>query len=193
MRTTFFLGVALSAVAPFLVSAAPTASTEGLVPLRQLEKRDTKNNAVTSSGIKSFKGTNTNSIASWYRTNDPADHTNGHSWCYTNYDDSTPGFAVSRQQMISDFDGDEMAARKAYCGLEAVVTTPEGQSETLYIADAFDDQYVRTPTSMDVIKGAFVKLYGRDTNNKDDVIQGVQWQWTGKRAAQWSFGGSGSA
>ncbi|BGP29263.1 hypothetical protein JCM10296v2_001001 [Rhodotorula toruloides] len=192
MRTTFFLA-ALSAVAPFLVSAVPVASTEGTA-LRQLEKRtDSKSNAVTSSGVKSFKGDNTNSIASWYRTNDPADHTNGGSWCYTQYTDSTPGFAISRQQMINDFNGDEMAARKAYCGLEAVVTTPEGRSETLYIADAFDDQYVRTPTSIDVIKGAFVRLYGRDTNNKDDVIQGVQWQFTGKRSSQWSFGGSGSA
>lgn len=57
----------------------------------------------------------------------------GGSWCYTQYTDSTPGFAISRQQMINDFNGDEMAARKAYCGLEAVVTTPEGRSETLYI------------------------------------------------------------
>lgn len=34
-----------------------------------------------------------------------------------------------------------MAARKAYCGLEAIVTTPDGTELTLYVADGFDDAY----------------------------------------------------
>lgn len=37
----------------------------------------TSSNALSSSGVKSFLGTNTGSIASWYHTNDPKDVTNG--------------------------------------------------------------------------------------------------------------------
>lgn len=37
----------------------------------------TTSNAVASSGVKSFTGTNTGSIASWYHTNSPTDSTNG--------------------------------------------------------------------------------------------------------------------
>lgn len=54
-----------------------------------------------------------------------------------------PGFAISLKTMLADFNGDENAARAAYCGLEAVVTTSSGVSQTLYIADAFDDAWVR--------------------------------------------------
>lgn len=35
---------------------------------------------------------------------------------------------------------------KYYCGLEAIVTNPDnGRSMTLYIGDAFDHRWVRTP------------------------------------------------
>ena len=55
--------------------------------------------------------------------------------------DDTPGFAISLKTMLADFGGDEMAARKAWCGLEAIVTNPStGQQLTLYVADAFDDR-----------------------------------------------------
>jgi hypothetical protein len=47
--------------------------------------------------------------------------------------------------MIANFNGDAMAARKAYCGLEAIVTTPDGTELTLYVADGFDDAQVINP------------------------------------------------
>lgn len=53
--------------------------------------------------------------------------------------------------MLSNFNWDYEAAATAYCGLEAVVTTPDGRTATLYIADAFDDTWVRTPSSIDVV------------------------------------------
>ncbi|GAA5996998.1 uncharacterized protein JCM10292_006139 [Rhodotorula paludigena] len=152
----------------------------------------TSSNALSSSGVKSFLGTNTGSIASWYHTNDPKDVTNGHSWCYYPYNDAVPGFAISLKRMLADFGGDAMAARKAYCGLEAVVTAPNGNSVTLYVADAFDDAWVRTPTSMDVIYDSFAGLLGRKTNSKNDVVQGVSWRFTGKRNDQYAFSGVGS-
>ncbi|BGP37117.1 hypothetical protein JCM10450v2_001025 [Rhodotorula kratochvilovae] len=153
----------------------------------------TKSNAVSSSGVKSFAGTNTGSIASWYKTNDPKDVTNGHSWCLYPYNDAVPGFAISLKTMLADFGGDANKARQAYCGLEAVVTTPSGVSQTLYIADAFDDTWVRTPTSMDVIYNAFTKLNGgKATNDKNTVINGVTWRFTGNRSDKYKVGGSGS-
>lgn len=53
--------------------------------------------------------------------------------------------------MLSNFNWDYEAAATAYCGLEAVITTPDGLTATLYIADAFDDTWVRTPASIDVM------------------------------------------
>jgi len=40
--------------------------------------------------------------------------------------------------MRKNFPGDEMAARKAYCGLEVEVTTPDGKSMILAVIDGFD-------------------------------------------------------
>jgi hypothetical protein len=94
------------------------------------------------SGVKSFLGLNTGAIASWYHTNSAQDSTNGNSWCYYPYRDSTPGFAISLGAMLADAGGDATRAREMYCGLEAVVTTPSGKTLTLYVADAFDDACV---------------------------------------------------
>ncbi|GAA5903454.1 hypothetical protein JCM6882_006552 [Rhodosporidiobolus microsporus] len=149
-------------------------------------------NVLSSSGIKSFLGTNTNAIASWFHTNAASDSTNGHSWCYFPYNDNVPGFAISLKTMLADFGGDATAAREAYCGLEAVVTTPEGRSATLVVADAFDDTWVRTPTSMDVVYNAFSKLLGYTTNDKNVVIQNVSWKFNGKRNSQYKYNGVGS-
>ena len=89
--------------------------------------------------------------------------------------------------MLSNFNWDYEAAAKAYCGLEAIVTTPDGRTATLYLADAFDDTWVRTPASIDVIYDAFSNLFGSQTNNKNDVIQGATWKFTGNRNDKYKF------
>ncbi|GAA5933398.1 hypothetical protein JCM3775_000678 [Rhodotorula graminis] len=153
----------------------------------------TKSDVVSSSGVKSFTGTNTGAIVSWYHTNSATDSTNGHSWCLYPYDDNVPGFAVSLNTMLADFNGDENAARAAYCGLGATFTTSNGVSQTLYIADAFDDQYVRTSTSADVIYNAFTKLNGgQQTNDKNVVLSNVSWRFTGSRNSRYAVNGAGS-
>ena len=89
--------------------------------------------------------------------------------------------------MLNNFGGDYETAAKAYCGLEAVVTLPNGKSATLYLADAFDDTWVRTPASIDVIYDAFSNLFGSQTSNKNDVIQGATWKFTGNRNDKYKF------
>jgi len=68
--------------------------------------------------------------------------------CWFPYNDNTPGFAISLNTMMADANWDATAARKKYCGLEAVVTTPAGKELTLYVTDAFDDTWVRALTSI---------------------------------------------
>ncbi|GAA5988983.1 hypothetical protein JCM5350_001739 [Sporobolomyces pararoseus] len=151
-------------------------------------------NAVSLAGVKSFLAKpNINAIASWYHANSAQDSTNGHSWCWFPYNDDTPGFAISLKTMLADFGGDEMAARKAWCGLEAIVTNPStGQQLTLYVADAFDDRWVLTPTSIDVMYNSFSKLFGRVTTNKNDVVKGATWSLTGNRNARYAFNSIGN-
>ncbi|GAA5925771.1 uncharacterized protein JCM15063_005113 [Sporobolomyces koalae] len=138
-------------------------------------------NALAVSQVTSFLGINTGAIASWYHASSTQDSTNGHSWCYYPYNDDTPGFAISLKTMLDNFDGDAFAARKAYCGLEAIVTNPDGTEMTLYVADAFDDAWVLTPTSIDVMYNAFSTLFGRVTTNKNDVVKNASWRFTGNR------------
>ncbi|GAA6005300.1 hypothetical protein JCM10207_002931 [Rhodosporidiobolus poonsookiae] len=147
--------------------------------------------ALSAAGVKSFLGTNSG-IASWFRTNSAQDSTNGHSWCYFPYNDNVPGFAISLKTMLNDFGGDAFAAREAYCGLEAIVTAPSGKSMTLVVADAFDDAWVRTPGSMDVVYNAFMKLNGYTTNDKNVVLQPVTWKFTGARNSRYKYNGVGS-
>ncbi|GAA5846566.1 hypothetical protein JCM9279_006745 [Rhodotorula babjevae] len=149
-------------------------------------------NVLVSSGVNKFLGTNTGAIASWFRTNSAADSTNGHSWCYFPYNDNTPGFAISLNTMMADANWDATAARQKYCGLEAVVTTPAGKELTLYVTDAFDDAWVLTPTSIDVVYNSFTKLLGWQTSNKNDVIQNVSWRFTGNRNQQYKYAGAGN-
>ena len=66
------------------------------------------------------------------------------------YDNSTPGFAPDVTTMLNNFGGDYVAAGKAYCGLEAEFTAPDGRTALLYIADGFDSKWVLTPGSVDI-------------------------------------------
>ncbi|GAA5842204.1 hypothetical protein JCM5353_004584 [Sporobolomyces roseus] len=147
---------------------------------------------LSTAGVKSFLGTNTNAIASWYHANSGQDSTNGNSWCYFPYKDSSPGLAISVGTMRKNFPGDEMAARKAYCGLEVEVTTPDGKSMILAVIDGFDDAWVKTPASVDIMYDSFTELFGKQTSNKNDVITNVSWKFTGTRNEQYRFDGPGN-
>lgn len=143
------------------------------------------------SGISSFLGTNTG-IGSWFRANNAGDDTNGHSWCGRPYDNNTPGFAPDVTTMLNNFGGDYVAAGVAYCGLEAEFTNPaNGMTTKLFIADGFDSKWVLTPGSVDIMTGAFPLLYGKQTDNKQDVVQGLQWKFTGNRNPDLTFKGYG--
>ncbi|GJN90931.1 hypothetical protein Rhopal_003945-T1 [Rhodotorula paludigena] len=144
-------------------------------------------NALTQAGISGFLGNNTNAILSWYDTNSGRDSTNGNSWCGFPYSNDLPGFAPSLRTMLSNFNYDYETAARAYCGLEAVITTPDGRTATMYIADAFDDTWVITPSSLDIIHGSFAQLYGSWTDNKLDVVKNAHWQLTGRRNARLTF------
>ncbi|KAM0755333.1 hypothetical protein T439DRAFT_320035 [Meredithblackwellia eburnea MCA 4105] len=143
-------------------------------------------------GITGFLGTNGPAIASWYRTDNSQDSTNGHSWCGFPYNDNLPGFAPNVKIMLDNFGGSWEKAGAAYCGLEAKVTTPDGRTALLYVADGFDPYWVRTPGSIDVIVGSFSKLFGRTTSNKNDVVQSIKWEFTGNRNPLYVFKGKGS-
>ncbi|SCV72797.1 BQ2448_4334 [Microbotryum intermedium] len=158
-------------------------------------------NNVTGFGAQNLSN-NTGAIASWFRTNSTADSTNGHSWCYNPYNDSMPGFAPSYKTMVSNYGGDPIKAGEASktlaadfpahpacadCGLEAIFYTPDGRNATLYVIDAFDDKWVKTPSSVDVVIGAFPELFGSTPSSKNDVVTNVKWHFTGNRSTDYIF------
>ncbi|KDE08172.1 hypothetical protein MVLG_01652 [Microbotryum lychnidis-dioicae p1A1 Lamole] len=149
---------------------------------------------LASNGITGFRaqsnGWNTNAIASWFRTDSIQDSTNGHSWCYNEYDDSLPGFAPDVSVMLANFGGSNVRAGQAYCGLEAEVVTADGRTVNLIIMDGFDSKWVRTPASIDVIYNAFGLLHGSTTNDKNTVESGVKWRLTGRRDSRYTFNSS---
>ncbi|KAJ3125179.1 hypothetical protein HK098_000553 [Nowakowskiella sp. JEL0407] len=143
-----------------------------------------------------FKGVNVG-IGSWFQANKDDSHTNGMSWCGYPYKDYTNGFAPDITIMTNGGNykwpnpGWFLYGR-LYCGLEAIVTNPAtGVSRVMYIADAFDHRFVRSPGSIDIMKGKFEELYGRRTNNHNNVIYGVRWVLTGRRSLKYAFGGPG--
>ncbi|GAA6039500.1 hypothetical protein JCM8097_009583 [Rhodosporidiobolus ruineniae] len=148
--------------------------------------------ALTEQGISTFLGNNTGGIASWYHTDSGTDSTNGRSWCEFPYNDAVVGFAPSLATMLSSFDNDATKAKTGFCGLEAEVYSPKtGALVTMIIADAFDDTWVKTPASIDVIYGSFPALFGSSTDNKNDVVKEVWWQLTGNRNESFTYKGVG--
>ncbi|GAA5820187.1 hypothetical protein JCM3770_004814 [Rhodotorula araucariae] len=180
------------AVAQAVKTTAAESTAKPAASLANVQLAAVTSNALTSSAVGKFLGTNTGAIASWFRTNSAQDSTNGNSWCYYPYKDTTPGFAISLNTMLADANGDATLARQKYCGLEAIVTTPEGKSVTLYVTDAFDDTWVRTPTSIDVVYNAFGNLLGYTTDDKNTVINNVSWRFTGNRNEQYKYNGAGN-
>lgn len=142
-----------------------------------------------SLGITGFQGQpNTGAIGSWFRTDNSEDDTNGRSWCQTNYQDTWMGFAPSVDTMLSNFGGDLAKAATAYCGLEAKATDPAtGNTALMYIVDGFADPWVLTPTSVDLTLAAFKALYGSNTDDKNIVIQNLQWEFTGNRMQAYGY------
>ncbi|KAI8590340.1 hypothetical protein BDZ88DRAFT_107483 [Geranomyces variabilis] len=146
--------------------------------------------------IGAFFGTQSG-IGSWFRANNGQDDTSGKSWCGYSYKDYTNGFAPDISQMTGGTNAVyghplwETSAKK-FCGLEAEVTNPHtGVKMNMYIVDAFDHKWVRSPGSIDVMVKSWEKLTGRRADSKDSVIQGLQWKLTGRRMPKYSFGGSG--
>ncbi|GAA5843491.1 hypothetical protein JCM9279_000766 [Rhodotorula babjevae] len=153
---------------------------------------DEDQSTLKAQGISTFLGNNTGGIASWYHTDSSKDSTNGRSWCEFPYDDSVPGFAPSLKTMLSSFSGDAEAAKTGFCGQWASVYSPKtGKTTQLMIADAFDDSWVLTPASIDVIYGSFADLFGSSTDDKNDVVKEVSWILTGERDDKFTYKGVG--
>ncbi|KAJ3371318.1 hypothetical protein HDU91_005345 [Kappamyces sp. JEL0680] len=127
----------------------------------------------------------TNGIGSWYAASSGRDSTNGHSWCRFPYKDYSNGFAPSLRAM-----GNNDAGRNAYCGLEAVVKI-NGVEKTMYIIDAFDDRWVITPGSIDIMAHAWEGFSSMKATNKADVYRNVEWRLTGRRNLKYRNNGPG--
>ncbi|KAJ3125174.1 hypothetical protein HK098_000548 [Nowakowskiella sp. JEL0407] len=155
-----------------------------------------------SSMPSEFRGENVG-IGSWFQANTKDSDTNGNSWCGYPYQDYTLGFSPDISRMtggknyVWSAENKEVAdgwmrSATEYCGLEAIVTNPSnGISRTLYIVDAFDHKWVRSPGSIDIMYEEFQKLFGRPTSDHNDVIKDIKWTLTGKRSSKYSFKGPG--
>lgn len=127
-------------------------------------------------------------IASWYRANNPDDHTNGIGWCGKKYDDNTPSFAPPMgliSPTYATYDKDPEQWRKdteQWCGMEAKVYNPHtGVTKYLYIYDAFDPTWVKSEYAIDIMIGAFKELNGDPHGDKNIVVKDMQWELTGKK------------
>ncbi|KAH7159532.1 hypothetical protein B0J13DRAFT_465562 [Dactylonectria estremocensis] len=134
-------------------------------------------------------------IGSWYRASAGADSTTGTSWCGYKYSNSDPLFAVSLKAMGgATWNSNPTAWRdqtRKYCGLEALVTDPStGKTKLMYIGDAFDDAWVRTPASIDIMIDAFSAIHGNPNGDKNKVISPVKWELTGKVNTQYTAAGA---
>ncbi|KAL4728169.1 hypothetical protein ACLX1H_004905 [Fusarium chlamydosporum] len=134
-------------------------------------------------------------IGSWYRANAGSDSTTGTSWCGYKYSNGDPLFAVSLKAMGgATWASNPTAWReqtRKYCGLEALVTDPStGKSKLMYIGDAFDDAWVRSPGSIDIMIDAFSAIHGNPNGNKNNVINPVKWALTGNVNTQYAADGA---
>lgn len=98
------------------------------------------------------------------------------------------GFAPSVGLMLSNFNGDYTAAAKAYCGREVKFTNPNnGKTAIGFIADGFDDTWAKRSGNTDLTVALFTALYGSFDNNKNTVIQNLQWSFTGNVVQEGTF------
>lgn len=131
-------------------------------------------------------------LASWYRANSSQDSTNGTGWCGKRYTDATKGFAPPFAKMsptLATWSSSPEQWKKdtaKWCGLEARVTNPQnGRSELLYIVDAFDPKWTRTEFAIDILLGPFTSLVRNPNNDKNVVVQDMEWELTGRRIDTW--------
>ncbi|KAI8821480.1 uncharacterized protein EV422DRAFT_44251 [Fimicolochytrium jonesii] len=157
-----------------------------------------------SRGPSAFWGKKNTGIGSWFRANHGNDDTNGKSWCGYPYNDWTPGFAPDISQMTewtnAKYKWNNPGQNKkwvqyatAYCGLEAEVTNPQnGKKMKLFITDAFDHAWVRSPGSIDIHVKRWEQLTNNYSRDKNKVIKGVTWTLTGRRSGRYKFQGTGN-
>ncbi|KAL8283936.1 hypothetical protein RQP46_005368 [Phenoliferia psychrophenolica] len=166
-------------------SAAPAATTSSAAVVSSLLSE------LKSQVFVGMNGEGESAIGSWFHADASTDSTNGHSWCGFPYTDATPGFAPSLSRMLQGYGSRELAG-PAYCGLEAKMHNPDGTTTIGYIIDAFDDTWVRTPKSIDIMYDLFTKFNGAATNDKNVVVKGVTWELTGNRNEQYKYEGVGA-
>jgi hypothetical protein len=78
--------------------------------------------------------------------------------------------------------------------MEAKVYNPDtGQTILLYVGDAFDHAWVRTPGSIDIMINSYAALFGSYPTDKNNVMMNLQWAFTGGFNPQYKFGGLGDA
>ncbi|KAK4055437.1 hypothetical protein OIO90_003275 [Microbotryomycetes sp. JL221] len=176
---------------PATTTVVPTLTATSAAPLPTYGSDDGFSSVDFSAlGINQFgapaNSWNTNQLFSWFRTNNPADYTNGNSWCYRKYGDYNIA-AIPVGRMLANFGNSNSAAGRAYCGLEVEVTVPStGKTMTMIVGDGFDDTWVKTPAALDITTDAFWYLFGRQTWNKNDVLIG-NWRFTGRRDDSYVF------
>lgn len=107
---------------------------------------------------RGFRGKN-KGLGSYFQAKKNSDATNGRSWCGFPYQDYSNGFAPDLSVMTSGTNAvyggrNYESSGREYCGLEAKVTNLDnGVSKIMYIIDAFDPKWVRTPGSIDIMSG----------------------------------------
>ncbi|KAF4446659.1 hypothetical protein F53441_9700 [Fusarium austroafricanum] len=129
---------------------------------------------------------------SWYHATANQDATNRQSWCGYKYYNSDPIIAVAMGG--ATWSSNPTAWRdqtRKHCGLEAKATDPDtGKSKLMYIGDAFDDSWVRSPGSIDIMIEAFSAIHGNPNGDKNKVIEGVKWELTGNVNTQYATPGA---
>jgi hypothetical protein len=136
-------------------------------------------------------------MGSWFRANHPKDSTNGNSWCGYPYTDDTPGIAIDVWQMANNTnpqwpDPKWSFYAKQYCGREVEIINPKnGRVAILYVTDAFDHKWVKSPGSVDIMVKSFAYLYGKYPTDKNQVMMDVKWKFTGHINPKYKFKSQG--
>ena len=81
---------------------------------------------------------------------------------------------------------------REYCGMEAKVRNPKtNKTLILYVTDAFDPKWVRSPGSIDIMVEPFLYLTNDAPLLKDNVIFDIEWEFTGNKSAKYEYRGRG--
>jgi hypothetical protein len=126
-------------------------------------------------------------IGSWFRANHVNDTTNGNSWCLYPYKNYSIVFAIDLDQMRRSPQGG-----REYCGMEAIVRNPRtNKTLKLYVGDAFDPKWVKSPGSIDIMVESYKYLTNDAPLIKENVIFGIEWEFTGNKSAKYSYASKG--